>query len=438
MAFENLSEKFQRIFKKIKGQSTLSETNIENMLHEIKLALIEADVNYKVCNSFLENVKNTSIGQQVLLKVNPSQMLIKIVQDELVKLLGGDSEGIELAKNRPTTIMLIGLQGTGKTTTAAKLANYYKSQGKKVCFAACDIYRPAAVEQLKTLASSISVPVIYDSNLNAVEIAIKAKEYVYNNHFDILILDTAGRLQIDEILMKELEEIKEKVKPDHVLLLIDALSGQDSLNVSKTFHDKLNVTGAIMSKLDSNAKGGAALSVAFISGVIIKFIGIGEKIDDFELFHPSRMAERILGMGDVASFVEKIQQSVDEKEAKRVATRLSKGKFTLDDLLKQLKTIQKMGSLGNLMAMIPGGMKITPEQKERAEKEMKLFETIINSMTFEERDEPSIIKNSRKIRIAKGSGTTAQDINKLLKRFESAKQMMKMMKGGNMPPFMKR
>jgi signal recognition particle subunit SRP54 len=434
--FDTLSEKFQRIFKKIRGQSSLSEANMNDMLNEIKVALLEADVNYKVVTKFLDDVKQDAIGQQVLLKVNPSQMITKIVHDEIEKLLGSDKAVINYDPKKPTIIMLVGLQGTGKTTTAAKLGNLMKTKlNKKVLFAACDIYRPAAVEQLKTLVDSIHCDLVYEPNKSAVEIANLAKKKAYDDHFDVLIIDTAGRLQIDGKLMGELNDIKTTVQPNEILLLVDAMAGQDAVNVATSFNDKLSLTGAIMSKLDSDARGGAALSIASLSGVCIKFIGIGEKITDIDEFHPDRMADRILGMGDIVSLVEKVQQNIDEKEARRTAAKMSKGKFTLDDLLKQLKQIQKMGSLGGIMALIPGMPRLTEEQKQAAEKEMKLFETIINSMTFEERDYPEIIKNSRKIRIAKGSGTTSADINRLLNRFDQTKTMMQRMKnGGGFPP----
>ena len=436
--FDTLSENFQKIFKKLKGQSSLTEANMQEMLNEIEVALLEADVNYSVVTSFLEDVKKEAIGKEVLLKVNPGQMVTKIVYDELVKMLGGNNTALTLEKNKPTIIMLIGLQGVGKTTTVAKLGNFFKNkQGKKVIFAACDIYRPAAVEQLLTLANSLKIETVYKEGLSPVEIAKMAKEKAYNDHDDILIIDTAGRLQIDEKLMNELLDIKNTVEPKEILLVVDAMAGQDAANTSQAFNEKIGLTGAIMSKLDSDARGGAALSIAKLTGVNVKYIGTGEKIDDLEEFHPDRIASRILGMGDIVSLVEKVQQNIDEKEARRAAEKLTKGKFTLDDLLKQLKQIQKMGSLGGIMALIPGMPKLSEEQKAQAQKEMKLFETIINSMTFEERDYPEIIKNSRKQRIAKGSGTTAAEINRLLSRFESAKLMMQRMKnGGGFPPFM--
>ena len=439
MAFETLSEKFQRIFKRLKGQNNLSESNMEEMLGEIKVALLDADVNYKVVKKFLNEVKEKAIGQQVLLKVNPSQMITKIVHDELVALLGSNKTEIQYNKHKPTILMLVGLQGTGKTTTAAKLAYLMKNKlNKKVLFAACDIYRPAAVDQLKTLAKSLKMDVVHEEGKSAVEIATLAKTKAYNDHYDVLIIDTAGRLQIDETLMDELNDIKTAVSPEEILLLVDAMSGQDAVNVALAFNEKLTLTGAILSKLDGDARGGSALSIAHLTGVCIKFAGVGEKVSDLDIFYPDRMADRILGMGDIVSLVETVQNTVDEREAKRQAMKLMKGTFTLDDMLKQLKQIQKMGSLGGLLAMIPGMPRITDAQKEAAEKEMINFEVIMDSMTLEERAHPEILKNSRKVRIAKGCGKTAADINRMLNKYEQAKNMMKQMRnGGGLPPFMR-
>ena len=429
MAFETLSEKFQRIFKRLKGQNNLSESNMEEMLGEIKVALLDADVNYKVVKKFLNEVKEKAIGQQVLLKVNPSQMITKIVHDELVALLGSNKTEIQYNKHKPTILMLVGLQGTGKTTTAAKLAYLMKNKlNKKVLFAACDIYRPAAVDQLKTLAKSLKMDVVHEEGKSAVEIATLAKTKAYNDHYDVLIIDTAGRLQIDETLMDELNDIKTAVSPEEILLLVDAMSGQDAVNVALAFNEKLTLTGAILSKLDGDARGGSALSIAHLTGVCIKFAGVGEKVSDLDIFYPDRMADRILGMGDIVSLVETVQNTVDEREAKRQAMKLMKGTFTLDDMLKQLKQIQKMGSLGGLLAMIPGMPRITDAQKEAAEREMINFEVIMDSMTLEERAHPEILKNSRKIRIAKGCGMNVSDVNKLLTQFEEMKKMMKMLK----------
>lgn len=442
MAFESLSEKFQRILKKVRGQSRLTESNMDEMLKEVRIALLEADVNFKVVKEFVEQVKQKAIGAEVYTKLNPSQMVVKIVHDELTELLGsGDSE-LTYEKNKPTIIMLVGLQGTGKTTSAGKLANLMKKKlAKKVLLAAGDVYRPAAIDQLEQIGKQIDVPVFsLGTNVSPVEIAIKAKEKAYNEHFDVLIIDTAGRLQIDEPLMKELNDISDKVSPNEILLLVDAMSGQDAINVARAFNESLSLTGIIMSKLDGDARGGSALSIKHLTGVPIKFAGTGEKLTDLDVFHPDRMADRILGMGDVVTLVEKVQEEIDEKEARREADLMMEGKFTLDDLLRQMKRIQKLGSLGGLMKLIPGMPTITEEQKEAGEKEMRNFEAIINSMTPYERENPSILKNSRKVRIAKGCGKTNADINRLLKRYESMQEMMKKMqqykKTGRMPPGM--
>lgn len=442
MAFESLSEKFQRILKKVRGQSRLTEANMDEMLKEVRIALLEADVNFKVVKEFVEQVKQKAIGEEVYTKLNPSQMVVKIVHDELTELLGsGDSE-LTYEKNKPTIIMLVGLQGTGKTTSAGKLANLMKKKlGKRVLLAAGDVYRPAAIDQLEQIGKQIDVPVFtMGTDVSPVEIAIKAKEKAYNEHFDVLIIDTAGRLQIDAPLMKELNDISNEVNPNEILLLVDAMSGQDAINVAKAFNESLTLTGIIMSKLDGDARGGSALSIKHLTGVPIKFAGTGEKLTDLDIFHPDRMADRILGMGDVVTLVEKVQEEIDEKEARKDAEAMMDGKFTLNDLLKQMKRIQKLGSLGGLMKLIPGMPKISEEQKEAGEKEMKNFESIINSMTPYEREHPEVLKNSRKVRIAKGCGKTNADINRLLKRYEAMLEMMKKMqqykKTGRMPPGM--
>ena len=439
MAFEALQEKFSRIVKTLKGESKLTEKNMEAMLKEVRIALLEADVNYKVVKVFVSNVKEKALGQQVYTKLNPSEMVIKIVKDELVELLGSDRSELAYNKNKPTIIMLVGLQGSGKTTTAAKLANLMKNKlKKKVLLAACDVYRPAAIDQLAQLASELKVDLVnMGDKVNPVDIALKAKEKAYNDHYDVLIIDTAGRLQIDEPLMEELKNIKEKVKPDEILLLTDALAGQDTVNVAKTFNDTLGLTGDIMSKMDGDSRGGAALSISYVTGVPIKFIGTGEKITDLDIFYPERMAERILGMGDVLSLIDKVQENIDEKEAKKAVNKMMGGKFTLDDMLDQMKQVKKLGSLKSLMKLIPGAPKISDEQFKLVEDEMKNFEVIINSMTKEERANPEILKNSRKCRIAKGSGKTNADVNRVLKKYEEMKKQTKLLKemkkGGRFP-----
>ena len=440
MAFESLTDKLSSIFKKIRGQSRLTEANMDAMIKEIRIALLEADVNYNVVKEFTNNVKEKAIGQEVLSKLNPSQMIVKIVHDELVELLGSTDSELHYQNNRPTIIMLVGLQGSGKTTTAGKLANLMKNKlNKKVLLAAGDVYRPAAIDQLDQIAKQIDVPLVnLGTNVSPVEISKKAKEEAFNNHYDVLIIDTAGRLQIDEQLMDELNNIKDAVNPDEILLLVDAMAGQDAVNVANAFNAKLALTGAVMSKLDGDARGGAALSIRHMTGVPIKFAGVGEKLTDLDQFHPDRMADRILGMGDVMTLVEKAQSELDEKEMKKSVSKMMGGKFDLTDMLDQMRQVQKLGSLRGIMKMIPGMPKVSPEQLAAAEKQMKQFEVIINSMTPEERHNPEILKFSRKNRIAKGSGTTLAQINQVLKKYETMKEAMKQMetyrKTGRMPP----
>ena len=440
MAFESLSDKLSRIFKKIRGQARLTEANMDEMLKEIRVALLEADVNYKVVKEFTNNIKEKAIGQDVLGKLNPSQMLVKIVHDELVVLLGSDDAEIHYQKGRPTIIMMVGLQGSGKTTTTGKLAYLMKNKlHKKVLLAACDVYRPAAIDQLDTLAKSVGVDIVnMGTKVSPVEISKVAKQKAIDEKYDVLIIDTAGRLQIDEQLMQELNDIKNNIEPDEILLLVDAMAGQDAVNVATTFNQRLNLTGVVMAKLDGDARGGAALSIAHMTGVPIKFSGVGEKVTDLDIFHPDRMADRILGMGDIMTLVEKAQEEIDEKEARKAASKMAAGKFDLEDMLNQMRQIRKLGSLGGLLKLIPGMPKITPEQQEAAEKELKNIEVLINSMTPEERHHPEILKYSRKIRITNGSGKTPADLNRLLKKYEQMKEAMKKMeayrKTGRMPP----
>ena len=440
MAFESLSEKLARVFKKLKGQARLTESNMEEMLKEIRVALLEADVNYKVVKEFTNNVKEKALGQEVLTKLNPGQMLVKIVHDELVILLGSNDSEINYQTNRPTVIMMVGLQGSGKTTTTGKLAYLMKNKlKKKVLLAACDVYRPAAIEQLDTLAKTVGVDIVnMGTKVDPVEISKKARQKAFDERYDVLIIDTAGRLQIDEQLMDELNNIKDAVKPDEILLLVDAMAGQDAVNVAATFNERLALSGVVMAKLDGDARGGAALSIAHMTGVPIKFSGVGEKVTDLDIFHPDRMADRILGMGDVMTLVEKVQEEIDEKEARRAAGKMMSGKFDLEDMVNQMRQIRKLGSLGGLLKLIPGIPKITPEQQEAAEKELRNVEILIDSMTIEERHHPEILKYSRKMRICKGSGKTPADLNRMLKKFEQMKEMMKKMeqykKTGRMPP----
>ena len=437
MAFESLSDRFAGIFKKMRGQATLTEKNMDDMLKEIRVALLEADVNFKVVKNFISDVKEKAIGAQVFQKVNPSQMVVKIVHDEIQELLGADQTEIHYNATL-TTIMLVGLQGTGKTTTAGKLGYYLKNKlNKKVMFAALDVYRPAAIDQLKTLAGQIGVEFFSLGQTDPVRIAKEAQQKARETGIDVLILDTAGRLQIDEALMKELQQINHEVHPDEALLLVDAASGQDAVNVANAFNKDLRLTGVIMSKLDGDARGGAALSIKYLTGLPIKFAGVGEKMEDLEAFHPDRMADRILGMGDIVTLVEKAKESIDEKEAEKQARKMMDGDFSLEDMLKQMKQVQKIGSIGAIAKLIPGMPKLTDEQKEAAEREMKVFEAVINSMTPYERKHPEILRYSHKNRIAKGCGLTNADINRVLRKYDQSKEMMKRMKqyqkSGKMP-----
>ena len=440
MAFESLSDRFGSIFKKLRGQSRLTEKNMDDMLKEIRMALLEADVNFKVVKSFVADVKEKALGQDVYAKVNPSQMVVKIVHDEIEELLGAEQTEISYQAH-PTVIMLVGLQGTGKTTTAGKLAYLQKNKlSKKVMLAALDVYRPAAIAQLETLAKQNDVGFFSMGMEDPVKIAIEAKKKATAEGYDVLILDTAGRLQIDEGLMEELKKINHEVHPNEVLLLVDAAAGQDAVNVANAFNQDLRLSGIIMSKLDGDARGGSALSIKYLTGLPIKFAGVGEKMSDLEIFYPSRMADRILGMGDVVTLVEKAKEAIDEKEAEREAKKMLDGEFTLEDMLRQMKQVQRIGSLGKIASMIPGMPKLTDEQKATAEREMKVFESVINSMTPYERKHPDILRFSHKNRIAKGSGLTNADINRVLRRYEQSKQLMKQMKqyqkSGKVPPGM--
>ncbi|NLN79878.1 MAG: signal recognition particle protein [Erysipelotrichia bacterium] len=441
MAFENLSERFSRLFKKIKGEARLSEKNLNEVLSEIRLALLEADVNYRVVKDFLEQVKTKALGQDVLTKLNPSQTFIKIVHDEIVNLLGNDDNELKFHAKKPSVMMLVGLQGSGKTTSVAKLASFLKTkQNKKVLIAACDTYRPAAVEQLEQLAKKINVDLVFEyENVTPLVIAERALKKAYNDHYDVLLIDTAGRLHIDEDLMDELIELEKICEPIETLLVFDAMSGQDVANVALSFQKTIKITGALMSKTDGDARGGAALSIRHLTNIPIKFTGIGEKINDLDQFYPERSADLILGMGDVVSLVEKVQDEIDEKDMQKTVNKIMSGRFDLTDMLTQMRQVQKLGSLGGLMRLIPGMPKLTSEQQEQAEKEMKLFEAIYNSMTPEERIYPEILRNSRKVRIANGSGTSNADINRVIKKYEKTKEMMQKMghftKNNKKPPF---
>ncbi len=440
MAFENLTDKLSNIFKKFRNETHLTESNMDEMLKQVRIALLEADVNFKVVKEFVNGIKEKAIGQEVLKKLNPSQQVVKIVHEELVNLLGSDNCNLKLKNNALSAIMLVGLQGSGKTTTAGKLAYLFKNkQKKKVLLVALDVYRPAAIDQLKQIGKQIDVEVFeMGTNNKPTDIASKALQKARSELFDIMILDTAGRLQIDEPLMKELNDISNIVHPDETLLLVDAMAGQDAVNVANSFHQQVALTGIIMSKLDGDARGGAALSIRHLTGLAIKFAGVGEKISDLELFHPERMADRILGMGDVMTLVEKAQENLDEKEMKKSFNKMMDGDFDLNDMLKQLKQVNKLGSLSSILKMIPGMPKISKEQQDLAEKEMRNFEIILNSMTPYEKKHPEVIKFSQKQRISKGCGKSIQDINKVLKKYETSKEMMKQMRQyknkGRIPP----
>lgn len=427
MAFDSLQDRLTKTLRSIQGKAKLSDRNIEETLNEIRVALLDSDVNYKVVQNFLGNIKEKAIGQDVLNTVDPGQMLVKIVNDELVTLLGNDDNQINFNESGLTTIMVVGLQGTGKTTQVAKIANNFKKLGKKVLLVAGDVVRPAAIEQLKTLALSIDVEVFSKGLfVNALNTSKEALTYAKNNNFDVMIIDTAGRLQIDEALMNELVDIKDAVKPNEILLIVDALTGQDIVNVASTFNGVLNITGLIVTKFDGDSKGGAVLSVKSITNVPIKFVGNGEKINDLEEFHPDRLANRILGMGDVVTLVEKAQEEFDEKEAEKVMNRMMNGKFSLDDMLYSIEKSRKLGPISSLMNMMPGMADYkNMVNDDDADKALKKTKAIIQSMTPEERKDPSMLRGTHKRRIASGSGTTVDDVNKLINQFDRTKKLMK-------------
>lgn len=429
---ENLGNRFQDIFKKVRGHGKLSEDNIKEALREVKMSLLEADVNYKVVKDFTNKISEKAIGTEVIRGVNPAQQFIKLVNDELVELLGGTSSRLTKGVRNPTVLMMAGLQGAGKTTFVGKLAKYLKKQNEKILLVGVDVYRPAAIKQLQILGGQIGVEVYAEeNNKDVVGIATRAIERAKEINATYVLVDTAGRLHIDEALMEELKELKKAIRPQEILLVVDAMIGQDAVNLAKSFNDALSVDGIILTKLDGDTRGGAALSIKAVVGKPIKFIGVGEKLDDIEVFHPDRLVSRILGMGDVVSLVEKAQEAIDQDEAKSLEEKIKNQKFDLEDFLKQLQTIKRLGSLGSILKMIPGMGQIG--DLAPAEKEMKKVECIIQSMTKEERKKPEILKASRKQRIAKGSGTEVADINRLLKQFEQMKSMMKMFSGGKMP-----
>ena len=424
--FENLSEKLNSTFKKLTGRGRLSEANIQDSLKEVRLALLEADVNYKVVKNLIEDIRERSLGQEVLESLTPGQQIIKIVNQELTRLMGNDIQSLQLSGRTPYSLMLVGLQGSGKTTTAAKLANFLRKQGRHPYLVPADIYRPAAVDQLKKLGALIDVPVFpTDLVRKPVDICLEALSKAGRDGSDVLIIDTAGRLQIDETLMAELVGIKEKINPNEILLVADAMTGQEAVNVAKHFNLALDITGVILSKMEGDARGGAALSIKAVTDKPIKFIGVGEKIDALEPFYPDRMASQILGMGDILSLIEKTQDKFDEKEAMRLEKKLRKSKFDLEDFQTQLKQVEKLGSLDQLLNMLPGmGQLKKLNNMKPDEKKLVRIDAIINSMTKEERRGYKIINGSRKRRIARGSGTTVQDVNRLIKDFTQTKKMM--------------
>ena len=430
--FEDLGDRLQNAINKIKGYGMITEDNIDSMMREIRFALLEADVNYKVVKEFTNNVKEKALGTEVRKSINPGDMFVKIVKDELVELLGGEAKELYTSGN-PSVLMLVGLQGSGKTTTIGKLALHLRKKlHKKPLMVACDVYRPAAIDQLKQLGKELNIEVYEEGKKDPVEIVKNAISYAKENKFDYILIDTAGRLQIDEELMDELVNIQNSTKINETLLVIDSMMGQDAINVINGFNDKLNLTGVILTKLDGDTRGGVALSVRHLTNVPIKFIGVSEKMDGLTTFDPERMAGRILGMGDVISLVEKATEAIDEKEAEKTAKKMQQGKFDLEDFLSSMKQIRKLGPLENLIKMIPGARKAGLDKVQIDPKQMNRIEAIVLSMTPSERRNPSIIKASRKERIAKGSGTSVQEVNKLLDQFEEMRKMMKAMSTGKM------
>ena len=429
MAFDSLQERLSKSLRNLQGKGKLTEKNMEDTLQEIRVALLEADVNYQVATSFLKQVRFKVTGQDVLNTVDPGEQLVKIVNDEIIALLGDRDNSLNLKNSGLTVIMVVGLQGTGKTTQVAKIANLLKKQGRNVLMAACDLVRPAAVEQLETLGQQIGVEVFKrDLSLGALQVSKEAVSYAKDHDFDTLLIDTAGRLQIDQVLMQELKDIKEAVKPDEILLTVDALTGQDICNVATSFHEQLQVSGLIVTKFDGDSKGGSILSVKAVTGVPVKFTGVGERIGDIEPFYPDRVAQRILGMGDIVSLVEKAQQEMDAKKATDVAKRMSEGKYTLDDMLISIEQSSKLGPISSIISMLPGlsGLKNQINDAE-AEASLKKTKAIIQSMTAVEREDPTRLRGSHKRRIAAGSGTTVDDVNRLINQYEKTKKVVKQM-----------
>ena len=424
MAFEGLSSRLQEITRKLRGKARISESDLKEVLREVKIALLEADVNFKIVKEFTKTVEEKALGQDVLKSLTPGQQVVKIVKDELVELLGGEDSKVTFSSNPPTIIMLVGLQGSGKTTTAGKLANLFRKQGKNPLLVACDVYRPAAIKQLQVVGKQLNIPVYANENSkDVVGIARQAKEIAISKLNDVIILDTAGRLHIDEELMQELKNVKTNAKPHEILLVVDSMTGQDAVNVADTFNSELGIDGVVLTKLDGDTRGGAALSVKKVTGKPIKFVGSGEKLSDIEEFHPDRMASRILGMGDVLSIIEKAEETLDEEQAREIEKKLRKQKFDLDDYLAQMRQMKKMGSFSSILKMLPGMGNLKNIKID--DKEFDKIEAIICSMTLEERRNPKILNGSRRLRIAKGSGTTVQAINKFMESFEMTQKMMK-------------
>jgi signal recognition particle subunit SRP54 len=432
--FDSLTDKLSAVFKRLRGHGKLTEQNITEALKEVRLALLEADVNFKVVKDFVERIRSRAVGQEVMESLTPGQQVVKVVHEELISLMGGVNSSLNLSFKPPIPIMLVGLQGSGKTTTAGKLAKFLKDKGRKPYLVPADVRRPAAIEQLKRLGEQLGIPVFNpDPQRSPLEICKKALILADEQNQDVLLLDTAGRLHIDEALMKELEEIKRELIPREILLVADAMTGQDAVNVAKKFNESLDIHGVILTKLDGDARGGAALSIKAVTGKPIKFIGVGEKLDALEIFHPDRMASRILGLGDVLSLIEKAQEAIDAKKAQELEKKLLKDTFTLEDFREQLQQIKKMGSIEQIFSMIPGmGRLKLPKDFQGSEKELVKVEAIINSMTKEERRSPEILNGSRRLRIAKGSGTTVQDVNQLLKQYLQTKKMLRQFKRSGM------
>lgn len=429
--FESLTEKLENAINKIKGYGTITEDNISDAMREVRLALLEADVNYKVVKEFTNKVKEKALGEEVKKSLKPGDVFLKILKDELLELLGDGNSSLDLSSN-PSIIMLVGLQGSGKTTTIGKLANLFrKKKGKKPLLIAADVYRPAAIDQLKQLGRELNIEVYEEGQNDAVKIAENGVNYAKEKGYDLVLIDTAGRLHVDEKLMDELKSINEKVNPSEIILVIDAMIGQDAINVINGFNDKLPLTGTILTKMDGDTKGGVALSARHLTGVPIKFIGTSEKLDGLTEFEPERMVSRILGNGDIMSIIEKAESVIDEKEAMTTAKKMQSGKMDLEDFLSQLRQIKKLGPLENLLKLLPGARKMGLNNISIDPKQFARLEAIISSMTIKERKNPDIIKSSRKQRIANGSGTSVQEVNKLLNQFDQMKKMMKMMKNGN-------